>query len=75
MSDNLESLTLEVLRRIDRRLDNIEGDIHDLKMRVTALDEHTAGMLISLSGINNRMDRFDEHLARVERRLDLSEAR
>jgi len=71
VTDNVESLVLEQLRRINARLDNIEGDIHDLKTRVTALDEHMSGVFIALSGNNTRLDRMDDRLARVERRLEL----
>ncbi len=74
MTNNVENLILERLRRIDERLSNIEGDMKDLKTRTTALDEHLNGVIISLSGLNSRMDRFDERLSRVERRLDLKDA-
>ncbi|NIJ07115.1 archaellum component FlaC [Sphingomonas vulcanisoli] len=75
MTDNVENLILEMLRRIDKRLDNIEGDVSELKTRATAVDEHIGGMFITLSGVNTRLDRLDERMKRVERRLELSEAR
>lgn len=74
MTDNVENLILERLRRIDERLGNIEDSMQDMKTRVTALDEHMSGVMISLGALNNRMDRFDERLSRVERRLDLRDA-
>jgi hypothetical protein len=49
----------------------MEDDIRGIKTRVSAIDEHLAGMLISLGGLNTRMDKFDERLVRVERRLEL----
>jgi hypothetical protein len=33
--------------------------------------EHLAGLVMSNSGINHRLDRVDERLGRVERRLEL----
>lgn len=75
MTDNVENLILERLRRIDDRLINMEDDIQVVKSRLSAIDEHMGGMLITLSGLNTRMDKFDERLGRVERRLELSEAR
>ena len=71
----VENLTLEMLRRIDRRLDNIEGDVHDLKLRMSIVEDHLGTIIVSIGGLNHRMDRFDERLTRVERRLDLSDAR
>jgi archaellum component FlaC len=71
MTENVENLILERLRRMDERLGNIEDDMMGIKTRVSAIDEHLAGMLISLGGLNTRMDKFDERLARVERRLEL----
>lgn len=74
MTDNVENLILERLRRMDDRLLNIENDISELKTRVTAIDEHLSGILIASSGNDTRLDRIDEPLERIERRLDLTEA-
>ena len=71
MTDNVENLILERLRRIDDRLANIEGDMHDIKLRMTVAEEHLGNMLLAISGLNARMDRFDERLTRVERRMEL----
>jgi hypothetical protein len=38
------------------------------------LEIHVGQLTIQLGGRNQRMDRFDERLARIERRLDLVEA-
>ena len=75
MSENVESLTLEILRRIDRRLDNMEGDVHDLKLRMSTVEDHLGTIIVSIGGLNHRMDRVDERLSRVERRLEIAEAR
>jgi archaellum component FlaC len=71
MTENVENLILERLRRMDERLGNMEDDIRGIKTRASAIDEHLAGMLISLGGLNSRMDKFDEPVARIERRLEL----
>ena len=75
MSDQPDSLILVYLRRIDERLERMEGDMQDLKHRVTALEEGQSRLLSLYSGLQHRMDHFDERLARMERRLDLTEAR
>ena len=75
MTDDVGNLILERLRRIDGRLVNIEGDLHDIKLRTTLLEEHLGNVIVSLGGLNARMDRFDERLARVERRAELTDER
>ena len=75
MTENVESLILEMLRRIDLRLDNVENDVSELKTRATAMDEHIGGMFITLSGVNTRLDRMDERMKRIERRLESSDVR
>jgi archaellum component FlaC len=75
VTDNVESLILEQLRRISQRMD--KKDIEDLetKMRLTSIDEHLGGVMMSVAGINNRLDRIEERVGRIERRLDLTEQR
>ena len=64
-------------------LDDIRGDVNDLKLRMTNV-EGSLGQVISqvgyvqtqLAGQALRMDRIDERIARIERRLDtVSEAK
>ena len=74
MTDEIGNLILERLRRMDDRLVNIEADLHDLKLRMTVVEEHIGNLVLSVSGLNARMDRFDERLTRVERRMDLRDA-
>ena len=73
MTDDVASHTLEMLRRIDRRLENIEGDVRDLKVRMTMVEEHLGSSIIAISGVNSRLDRMTERVERIERRLDLTE--
>ena len=72
--DNVENLTLLFMRRLDQRLDRLESDIGDIKLRVTATEEHLASIMMSVAGLNARMDKIDGRLGRVERRLDLTDA-
>jgi len=57
-------LTLNMLRRIDEKLDRVVEDVRDIKVRVTAIEEAQAG-------IHRRLDRVDTRLERIERRLEL----
>ena len=75
MTDNVESLVLENLRRLNSRFDKFELEMMDVKMRLTSVDEHLAGIMTSVYGINNRLDRLEERVGRIERRLDLTDAR
>jgi predicted nucleic acid-binding Zn-ribbon protein len=74
MTDNVENLTLQFMRRLDTRLDRLENDIGDIKLRMTATVEHLASIMMSMAGVNARMDKIDNRLSRIERRLDLTDA-
>ena len=67
-------LTYELLKKMRSEQQEMQLDVLDLKMRASATDEHLAGLVMSNAGINARLDRIDERLARVER-LDLTDAR
>lgn len=60
MAKEPDNLTLKILRRLDEKTDRLLDDMHDVKIRTTAVEE-------ALAGVHRRMDR-------IERRLDLAEA-
>ena len=64
MADEPDNVVLVLLRRLDTKMDRMIDDLHDLKVRVTHLEEGQAG-------IHRRLDRIEDRLDRVERRLDL----
>ena len=64
-------LTYELLKRMRAEQQEMRLDILELKLRASATEEHLAGVVISNSGINHRLDRIEERLGRVERRLEL----
>ena len=74
MSAESENLMLEHLRHIRGELSIMKADLHDLKMRVGAVETHVATLSMSMAQLNTLMDRFDERLARVEWRLGLIDA-
>jgi hypothetical protein len=61
---SLVERVIEGQRRTDDKLDRLIDDTADLKIRMTASEEATAG-------INRRLDRIESRLDRIERRLDL----
>jgi hypothetical protein len=71
MTENVESLVLEHLKHIRGKVDLITLDIIDLKSRASATEEMLGQVITLVGGLGKRMDRFDERLARVEKRLDL----
>lgn len=65
MADEPDNLVLVMLRRLDGKMDRIIDDLHDLKVRMTSVEE-------GLNGVQRRIDRMEDRLDHVERRLDLS---
>ena len=67
MADEPENIVLLMLRKIDQRTERMAEDLHDLKVRVTAVEE-------GLAGVNRRLDRLEIRVERIEKRLELSDA-
>jgi hypothetical protein len=74
MADEPVDLILEFVRRIDRRLENVETVAVDIRAPLHSLEEQVALMRQDTVRIDHRMDRFDERLQRIEKRLELIEA-
>ncbi|MDP3258877.1 hypothetical protein [Bosea sp. (in: a-proteobacteria)] len=68
MSEEPDNIVLVMLRRIEAKLDRVGEDVHNLKVRMTSVEEGMAAM-------NRRVDRIEERLDRIEHRLDLTEVR
>ena len=64
MAKEPENLTPVYLRRIDEKVDRLISDVHDLKGRVTGVEEN-------LAGVHRRLDRLELRVERIEKRLDL----
>jgi archaellum component FlaC len=74
MVQDADNLVLDHLRRISASQERMELDMQDLKTRTTAIEGHMGTTQVQLGGIGGRLDRLDERVARIERRLDLVEA-
>jgi hypothetical protein len=74
MTEDTTNLVLEHLRPIRASQERMELDVGEMKSRVSVLEQTTGQILNSLGTMNQRMDRSDERLSRIERRLDLIEA-
>jgi DNA repair ATPase RecN len=64
MVDEPDSIILQYMRRFDTQLQRMGEDIHEMRIRLTNVEE-------SQSIIHRRLDRMDERLERIECRLDL----
>ena len=67
MADDPTDFTLQLLRRMDAKLDRVLDDVQDIKVRLTAVEE-------AVNGVNRRIDRLETRVDRIERRLDLVDA-
>lgn len=68
MNDNVESLIIERLRRIEDKLDTEIERGMETRERLGHLEE-------GIASISRRVDRIDSRLDRIERRLELQEAK
>ena len=73
MSDQAENLILRRLDLIHKRnnriiegIDRLTDEVRSLKVRTTAVED-------AVVGTNRRLDRGEDRLERIERRLDLVE--
>ena len=64
MPEEPDNLVLQLLRRMDAKLDRVLEDVSDLKVRMTHVKE-------GLAGVNRRLDRLEARVDRIEQRLDL----
>ena len=74
MTEETENLVLEMLRKIRASQERMEHDLVDIKVRLSAVEHLLGQHQLMLAALNSRMDRFDERLGRIERRLDLVDA-
>jgi hypothetical protein len=78
MATEPENLTLRALRGVDAKLDALLERSLEMTSRLGSVEDHlvrTQGEVSALRAdfvrIEHRLDRFDERLLRIERRLDL----
>lgn len=63
--------TIELLKRLNAKMDTFGLDIGDLKLRMSAVEDHLSGLTVSSAGITHRLDRIEGRMDRIERRLEL----
>lgn len=74
---NLEMLMAMMQRTLDIQRETA-ADIRDMKLRLTGIERqlgsNAASEMEHYASVMGRMDRFDDRLGRVERRLELGDA-
>jgi archaellum component FlaC len=76
MTENVTNeLIYNVLQKMQIDMSEMKFDIRDLKTRMTMVEEHMGSSIIAISGVNNRLDRLNDRVERIEQRLDLTEAK
>jgi hypothetical protein len=67
-------LIFSVLQKVQSDMSELKFDMRDLKIRMTAAEEHVGSLVIAVSGTNNRLDRLTDRIDRIEHRLDLTDS-
>ena len=67
MDQDVANIMLEHLKHLRKGQDAMREDIHDLKVRTSAIEQ-------GIGVIHNRIDRVEVRLERIEKRLDLVNA-
>jgi archaellum component FlaC len=77
MSDSTPQV-LDYLReqfaRVHTKLDRMQGDLDNVKVRLSATEAEAGHVRVGLAEVNARLDRMDQRLDRIERRLALADA-
>ncbi|MDK9720114.1 MAG: hypothetical protein OEL53_02915 [Rhodospirillales bacterium] len=69
-----ENLMLVYLRRIDEKIDVLVEDMRDVKRRLTSLEMAVGQIHGDFAGQSMRIDRLENRLDRIERRLNIADA-
>ncbi|MBV9842466.1 MAG: hypothetical protein JOY99_13210 [Sphingomonadaceae bacterium] len=76
MSENVTNeLIYGVLQKMQADMSEMKFDVRDLKIRMTMVEEHLGHSILGISSVNARLDRLNDRVERIERRLDLTESR
>jgi len=73
MTEETENLVLDLLRKMRAEQQAMALDVLDIKARMTSLEESQGTMMTMYASQSRRIDRIDERLGRIEKRLDLVE--
>jgi hypothetical protein len=80
MTNETENLVVEILRRLQGDMAELKSGQQEMRHRLSLIETRLAGMEPNLSdqyagyaGQSVRIDRLEERLGRIERRLELTD--
>jgi len=73
MADPSSELMMEVLRRIQADIADMKADMREVRGGLGAIERGQAQIEVRLADVSSRMDRRDEIIERILRRLELIE--
>lgn len=69
-----DNLILEHLRAIRGTLDRHTDELREIKERIGLVEVSVGGLGTQYASLSTRMDRLDDRVGRIERRLNLLDA-
>ena len=73
MAEVTSELIYDVLKNIQCRIGGLEDSVREIKAELTSIRGHMLSMQTDVHNIYSKLDRHDEQLGRIERRLELRE--
>jgi predicted nucleic acid-binding Zn-ribbon protein len=74
MSDDVASLTYELLKRVHADVADLKRDNASIRVRLSSLEQHYATMSGDLAQIRIELDDIRSDVSQIKRRLDMVEA-
>lgn len=78
MTDNVENMVIEWMRRLDTKMDKVISDMTDVKQRLNRIEvgqakqyHESADHYLADAAQNGRYDLIMDRMDRIERRLEL----
>jgi outer membrane murein-binding lipoprotein Lpp len=71
--DNVHNLTLDLLRKVDRKIDFLTTAVHELNREMHAMRHHVRANELDIEANRNLVASLTTRVDRIERRLELSD--
>jgi hypothetical protein len=71
MAAETDNLVLEHLGHIRKAVDTVQLDVIDMKARMSGIEATLGHLMIQRAVTSGSLDRLEERVGRIERRLDL----
>lgn len=70
MTDNIESLTIELLRSIRADIADLKRDVMNNSIQVSAMGQQMAGLSMAVYGGKNDLEEVKRRIERLEQRIE-----